>query len=167
MSQKTDGRIKEDALLGLRSDKAIAADTRSALLLDYKLPADRIAVSVVDGYVTLIGNVDWHEQKDAAGNHAAMILGVKGVDNQILVNQPQAPAVDILSGIVRAFAQSAHLFDDHINVVTDGGHVTLSGTVATWKERDLAEETVWMSPGVSGLTNNIIVLFPYASLQWR
>jgi osmotically-inducible protein OsmY len=53
--------VVDPAALGLRPDKAIAADMRSALALDYNLPADRIAVRVVDGYVTLTGTVDWDD----------------------------------------------------------------------------------------------------------
>jgi osmotically-inducible protein OsmY len=37
---------------------------------------------------------------------------------------------------------------------------TLSGTVATWSESNMAEDIAWMSPGVTSVTNNITVLFP-------
>jgi osmotically-inducible protein OsmY len=147
------------AALGIRPDTNIAADIRSALVLDYQVPDDRISVLVVNGYVTLTGNVDWYYQKDAAEDDAAMILGVQGLDDEIAVNQPGASAAAISSGIALAFARNAELYDDDIEVTTDGDHVTLSGTVATWSEFDMAEEIVWMSPGVSKVTNNIAVLF--------
>jgi len=114
---------------------------------------------VIDGIATLKGNVDWSYQRDAAEDDAAMILGVTGLVDEITVNQPQASAVDISSGIARAFARTAELYDDNIDVTPDGGHVTLSGTVATWGEYDLATDIAWMSPGVTSVTNNIVVLF--------
>jgi osmotically-inducible protein OsmY len=67
--------------------------------------------------------------------------------------------VDISSEITRAFARNGELYDDNIDVTTDGGNVTLSGTVATWSEYDMANNIAWMSPGVTSVTNNIIVLF--------
>ena len=152
--------VVNPAALGLRADMAIAADIRSALALDYQVPDDRISVSVIDGFVTLTGNVDWDFQRDAAEDDAAMILGVKGVDDEIFVNQPQASAADISSGIARAFARNAELYDDNIDVTVNGSQVTLAGTVATWSEYDMAEDIAWMSPGVTSVTNNIAVLYP-------
>ena len=151
--------VVNPAALGLRADTGIAADIRSALALDYQVPDDRISVRVVDGFVTLTGNVDWYYQKDSAEDDAAMISGVKGVDDEIFVNQPQASAVDISSGISRAFARNAELYDDNIDVTTNGSQVTLAGMVATWSEYDTAEDIAWMSPGVTSVTNNIAVLY--------
>jgi osmotically-inducible protein OsmY len=145
--------------LGVRSDADVAADVRSALVLDYQVPDDRLYVSVANGYVTLSGNVDWYYQRDAAEDDAAMILGVQGLSDEITVNQAGASATAISSGIAQAFARNAELFDDNIEVTTDGGRVTLSGTVATWSESDMAEDIAWMSPGVNSVTNNILVLF--------
>jgi osmotically-inducible protein OsmY len=152
--------IADPSALGLRTDMDIAADIRSALALDYQVPDDRIVVSVVDGYVTLTGNVDWYYQRDAAGEDAAMIQGVKGLDADIIVDQPQASAAGISDGIAGAFARNAELYDDNVVVAVNGSQVTLSGTVATWSEYDMAEETAWMAPGVTSVTNNITVLFP-------
>ena len=56
-------------------------------------------------------------------------------------------------------AAYAELYDDNIDVTTNGGQVTLAGTVATWSEYDMAEDIAWMSPGVTSVTNNIAVLF--------
>jgi len=81
-----------------------------------------------------------------------MILGVIGLVDEITVKQPQASAVDISSGIARAFARNAELYDDNIVVTTDGSHVTRSGAVATWSEYNMATEIAWMSPGVTSVT---------------
>lgn len=152
--------VVDPAALGLRSDPAIAADIRTAFALDYQVPDDQISVSVVNGYVILTGNVNWYYQRDAAEEDAAMIQGVQDLDDEITVNQPPASATAIAAGIAQAFARNAELYDDDIDVKTDGGDVTLSGTVATWSEYDMAEDIAWMSPGVSSVTNNIVILLP-------
>jgi osmotically-inducible protein OsmY len=150
--------VVDPGAFGLRSDEDIAADVRTALILDYAVPDDRITVSVLDGYVTLSGSVAWYYQSVAATDDAAMIKGVKFVDNQVTVMQPEASASEISSGIARAFARNAELYDDNVVVSADGGHVTLSGTVETWGEYETAEDVAWRSPGVTSITNNIIVL---------
>ena len=148
----------DSSAFGMRSDEDIAADVRSALILDYAVPDDRISVSVFEGTVTLAGNVDWYYQRLAAADDVAMIKGVKFVDNDIAVMQPEASATDISNGIARAFARNAELYDDNVNVSADGGNVTLSGDVETWGEYDMAEDAAWRSPGVTSVTNNILVL---------
>lgn len=151
--------VVDPAALDLRGDADIADDVRCALELDSQVPDEWLSVSVMDWIVTLKGYVNWSYQRDAAEEDAAMILGVRGLVDEITVNQPQASAADISSGIARAFARNAELYDDNIDVTTDGGHVTLSGTVATWSEYEMATEIAWMSPGVTRVTNNIVVLF--------
>ena len=151
--------VVDPAALGLRSDTDIAADIRTALALDYQVPDDRISVSVVNGDVILTGNVNWDYQRDSAEEDAAMIQGVQDVDDEIFVNQPQVSAADISSGIARAFARNAELYDDNIDVAINGSQVTLAGTVATWSEYDMAEDMAWMSPGVTSVTNNLAVHF--------
>ena len=151
--------IVDPAALDLCYDADIADHIRSVFELDYQVPDERLSVSVMDGIATLTGNVDWPYQRDATEDDAAMILGVRGLVDEITVNQPQASAVDISSGIARAFARNAELYDDNIDVTTDGGNVTLSGTVATWSEYDMANDIAWMSPGVTSVTNNVVVLF--------
>ena len=143
---------------GMRSDEDIANDVMASLLLDSQVPDDRIAVNVLYGSVTLTGTVDWYYQRRAATYDAARIRGVQSVDNDIVVMQPEVSAAVVSSGIARAFARDAALYDDDINVSANDGHVTLSGTVATLSERDMAEGVAWRSPGVRNVRNSITIL---------
>jgi osmotically-inducible protein OsmY len=60
-----------------------------------------------------------------------------------------------------AFARSAELYDDHAVVTAaDGGHVTLSGTVENYMERDMAEDIAWRAAGVTDVIDNIAVEMP-------
>jgi osmotically-inducible protein OsmY len=142
----------------VRSDDDIADDVMDALALDSQVPDDRIAVNVLNGGVTLTGTVDWYYQSRAAAEDASKLSGVTSVDNDIVVMQPETSAAVVSSGIARAFARDAALCDDELNTSANDGNVTLSGTVTTWSEREMAEEVAWRSPGVTSVTNNITIV---------
>jgi len=150
--------IVDPAALGLRSDEQIAADVRSMLALDLDVPDTRITVSVLDGVVTLSGDVDYYYQRDAAEDDAGSVIGVRDVIDTIAVLE-QPSALDISDQLAAAFARNGELFDDNVNVMTNGHSVTLSGTVRYWSEYDEAEDIAWMAPGVTSVTNNVVVTY--------
>jgi hypothetical protein len=47
---------------------------------------------------------------------------------------------------------------DAINIATDGGKVTLSGSVDFWYERGLAEDMAWSAPGVTDVDDRLAVV---------
>ena len=150
--------IVDPAAFGLRTDEQIAADVRSMLALDLEVPDTRITVSVLVGVVTLSGDVDYFYQRDAAEDDAASILGVRDVINIIAVLE-QASSLDIANQIAAAFARNGELFDDNVIVSANGHSVTLSGTVRYWSEYDEAEDVAWRAPGVTDVTNNVVVTY--------
>jgi osmotically-inducible protein OsmY len=150
--------LVDPAAFGLRTDTMIAADVRSMLALDLEVPDMRITVSVMDGIVTLGGDVDYFYQRDAAEEDAASIAGVRDVISNIAVLE-QPSALDVADQITAAFARNGELFDDNVNVTTNGHSVTLSGTVRYWSEYDEAEDVAWRAPGVTSVTNNVVVTY--------
>jgi len=150
--------IVDPAAFGLRTDEQIAADVRSMLTLDLEVPDTRITVSVLEGVVTLSGDVDYFYQRDAAEDDAASILGVRDVISNIAVLE-QASALNIADQITAAFARNGELFDDNVSVTTNGHSVSLSGTVRYWSEYDEAEDIAWRAPGVTSVTNNVVVTY--------
>ena len=150
--------VVDPVAFGLRSDEQIAADVRSMLTLDLEVPDTRITVAVLDGVVTLGGNVDYSYQRDGAEDDAASIAGVRDVIDTITVLE-QPSALDIDDQIAAAFARNGELFDDTVSVSTNGHSVTLSGTVRYWSEYDEAENVAWRAPGVTNVINNVIVTY--------
>jgi len=67
-----------------RADADLRGDVLQALLLNSLIPTT-VDAKVGDGYATLSGAVDWQYQRDEAAYVAGNILGVTGVDNEILV----------------------------------------------------------------------------------
>src|SRR5262245_28735013 len=150
--------IVDPAAFGLRVDAQIADDVRSMLMLDLEVPDTRLTVSVLDGVVTLGGDVDYYYQRDAAEDDAASIAGVRDVINTIAVME-QPSTLDIGDQIEAAFARNGELFDDNISVLTSGHSVTLNGTVRYWSEYDMAEDIAWRAPGVTNVINNVVVTY--------
>lgn len=143
-----------------RSDEEIRRDIMNALALDYNLPEERISVSVDSGRVMLTGNVEWNYQRESAFDDSFKIKGVKSIENLISLIQPEVYASDIQAKLTQAFARNAELYDDNISVTVRDHQVMLDGTVETWSERDLAEDTAWMAAGITNVIDNINVLAP-------
>lgn len=141
-----------------RSDTDIARAAAEALAWNAALPADRVKVSVTQGWITLSGEVDWGYQKAAAESAVRRLLGVRGVVDELNVKPSPVPA-DIKAKIEAAFRRGAIIDAQHVRVETAGGKVTLRGNVRTWVERDEAERSAWAAPGVTSV-ENLIILAP-------
>jgi osmotically-inducible protein OsmY len=70
------------------ADQATADEIRAALGRHVLIPADRITVSVEEGYVTLSGNVSNVAAREAAEQVASYTFGVIDVHNEIEVAEP-------------------------------------------------------------------------------
>lgn len=142
---------------GKRSDQDIAVAALNALKWDIQIPHDKVKVIVKDGWVTLEGTVDWQYQKEAAERCIRYLMGVVFVTNSIAI-KPMAKWIDVKSKIEDAFRRSADIEARRITVATFNGAVTLSGTVASWSERDEAVTAAWSAPGVTSVDVELKVI---------
>jgi osmotically-inducible protein OsmY len=141
-----------------RPDPEVARDAVEEVQKNLPYSSDHIRVVVRDGWVTLEGSVEWNYQRERAEQVVHRVRGVKGVTNLIEL-QPRVPPVEVKHRIEEAFRRSAELDANRITVETEGGVVTLRGTVRSWAERQEAERVAWATPGVVRV-NNMITISP-------
>jgi osmotically-inducible protein OsmY len=146
----------EVKLFWQRTDPEIARAAVRELESHVSIPADRIKVTVKDGWVTLEGTVDWEYQKSLAESAMKKLKGVSGVTNKIQVT-PKASAAEVKSKIEEALRRSAELDARRITVKIEGSTVKLYGSVSSWAERDEAERAAWSAPGTTMVENHILV----------
>ena len=139
-----------------RSDDEIAARAVEILKWQVGFPADRLAVKVEKGIVTLTGDVDWQYQKADAEHVVHKLSGVIDVVNQIRVTAP-VRASDIREKIQKALQRSAEVEASRITVQTEGGRVVLSGKLRAWYERDIAERAAWSAAGVTEVQDHLTI----------
>jgi osmotically-inducible protein OsmY len=146
----------EVKLFWQRTDPEIARDAVHELERHVSIPADRIKVTVKDGWVRLEGTVDWEYQKSLAQSAMKKLKGVSGVTNKIQVT-PKASSAEVKSKIEEALRRSAELDARRITVEIEGSTVKLYGSVSSWAERDEAERAAWSTPGTTMVENHILV----------
>lgn len=143
---------------GMRSDTDIAQAAADALLWNVATGSSPIQSVVKDGYVTLSGKVHWGFQKTSAETAVRSLMGVKGIENNIVVSSA-AKVNDVKQKIEDAFKRQAISDTRDIEVKVHDSTVTLKGHVRTWQEREDAARAAWAAPGVGNVENQLYLQF--------
>jgi len=141
-----------------RSDSDIAKAANDALQWLTYLSKDSISVMVENGWVTLTGSVDWDYQRDAAAGAVRYLVGVTGVSDDIEITA-KASLNTVKADIEAALKRSAVADSRKISVKVDGTDVTLSGTVSSWSEREVATHSAWAAPGVRNVVDKMTMTY--------
>lgn len=124
---------------GVRPDGAIETDVTQALSTDPATEALEISVDVQNGLVRLTGAVDSWQEKQLAAAITAGVKGVKEINNTILV-QPDSNRSDedIKQEVEETLMMNSEVRGNQISVTVDSNRVTLSGSVGSAYEKQLA-----------------------------
>lgn len=139
-----------------RTDEEIAEAAARSLEWDPLVPANKIKVTVTKGFVTLEGEVDWQFEREDAERDVHRLTGVKGVSDLISLKSRPIPS-EVHRKIEDALVRTARTDADHIAANVSGSKVTLSGSVHSWNEREIAGQQAWSAPGVMSVDNRISI----------
>lgn len=155
------------------SDWAIAEVVLRTLFPGSLLRRERVGVAVAAGQVTLSGTVATAGERSAVECAARRVDGVEGVANLVVVQAQEwtehvflGPAAaygrdgesgSVAGRIEALFERDADIDGTRIGIAAQGGRVVLTGTVRSWRERDLAGRLAWSAPGVIEIEDRMIV----------
>lgn len=137
------------------NDKDITNAVDSELLLNATTPSYLIDVTTNDGIVTLSGSVSNILARDRAVKIARTVKGVRGVVDLVEVDAPYRSNQNLEKDVENALLADPATDSYEIKVAALNGHVTLSGKVDSWQEKQLSEYVTKGVRGVKGVNNDI------------
>jgi osmotically-inducible protein OsmY len=138
-------------------DASITAAIDRSFVLDKRVPHHQLDVETQHGIVTLRGRVDNLLAKDRAVEQAQSIKGVRSVVDQIHVQATSVPDETLKRDVSDALSSDPATDDVESDVATSSGQVTLTGTVQSWAEKQMATDVVKTVKGVQSITNDLVV----------
>ncbi|RZU77932.1 osmotically-inducible protein OsmY [Micromonospora kangleipakensis] len=139
-----------------RTDAEIAIAAGRALEWDSFVPAERLDVTVANGWVMLRGEVEYGFQRRTAERELRRLRGVRGLTNLVEVRPPTPPSDeqtrrDLQRVLIRRTGT------ERVEIQVTGDTVVLSGVVRSWWQRDEAERAAWSTPGVREVHDRLVV----------
>ncbi len=141
----------------VRDDQEIAKTIVNQFKWNVQVPEEQIKASVENGWVELMGEVEWDYQRTAAESCARGLTGVQGVINSITIKSKKIQPEVVKQKIEEALKREAEREARRISVEVRGSKVILSGQVHSFTEMNDAKWAAWSAPGVTSIENNLHV----------
>jgi osmotically-inducible protein OsmY len=138
------------------NDEEVARAVHAMLRWSVAVPDDTVKVQVEQGWVTLMGAVDWAYQRHMIARAVSHMRGVRGLTNAVEVRRKVA-ADEISKNIEEAMRRHAEREGRHIGIDVKDGTVTLTGRVGSYAERKVARGVAWSAPGVCAVVDDLVV----------
>ncbi|MDQ1458800.1 MAG: hypothetical protein QOI08_284 [Actinomycetota bacterium] len=142
----------------MTTDNELRRNVERELEWEPSVDERRIGVSVVDGIVTLTGEVSSFGEKWRAERAVERVSGVKGIANELEVKvASERSDTDIAKAAVDALKWNVMVPSDKVTVKVSKGWLTLDGEVRWDYQRRAADRAVRDLPGVRGVSNLILI----------
>jgi osmotically-inducible protein OsmY len=122
--------------------------------------AARIGAAVMDGVVTLTGEVNSYHEKVEAERAALRVAGVRALASELEVRLPgssQRSDADIARAAVHALEWYSSVPPGRVKVIVRKAWIALEGEVDWGYQRTAAEDAVRRLTGVQGIRNEVTV----------
>ena len=139
-----------------KKDVAITAEILTIFRWNWHTINDTIKVSVINGWVTLFGELEWNYQKEAAKEAIVNLIGVKGVSNYIGIKS-QSDTVINSTALRLALENHYELDSQNIEIEVLDSEIILKGTVDSWYQKEIAGRIAWKTPGVIHVSNELVM----------
>jgi osmotically-inducible protein OsmY len=121
-----------------------------------QIPQNAIRIAVRNGWITLTGQVGKGFQSQAAEHDLQGLPGIVGIRNEIVI-KTKLPLSDLGDSIGAAIARSRLYDPGAIQVSAQGSVVVLKGRAASPHDRQIALDTAWAIPGITGIEDDIVL----------
>lgn len=138
------------------TDNDLARQVVIAFNWNWKIPKGKIKVTVENGWVTLEGELLWNYQREAAHNTVYDIPGLQGITNKILITSETAAGIE-KEAIENALKRNWSIDEDNIRVAVLENKVTLTGSVHSLYQKDVAGKIAGNAPGVFTVENELVI----------
>jgi osmotically-inducible protein OsmY len=140
-----------------RPNNLVESDVREALDYDPQLDDSRIVVKADAGLVTLRGAVNTFPEVELAAQDARDAMGVKAIDNQLVVGLvgDAIADFDVATTAREALDRDQRVPHGSVQVNVKDGWATLTGEVRHHFQRQEAHHAVGRVPGVLGVIDGI------------
>ncbi|MEO6973298.1 MAG: BON domain-containing protein [Rhodoferax sp.] len=142
----------------MKTDSQLQRDVMAELEWEPAVHAAQIGVEVKDGVVTLDGEVSSYYEKLNAERAAQRVGGVKALAVEMKVKLGELGIrtdADIAESAKNAIGWTSSLPAGAVQVMVEGGWLTLSGDVEWQFQRQDAADSVRHLSGVTGVSNQI------------
>lgn len=139
------------------NDKEIRNRIEDVLLQDAGVPGQAIDIQVQNGIAELSGATNNLLTKERAVRLAETVKGVRAVLDHIDVEMSEKSDAKIKKDVKSALKSNPATSPFSIGISVDNAVVTLSGTVSSWREKNLAGTLAKSITGVKTVTNNVDV----------
>jgi osmotically-inducible protein OsmY len=142
----------------MKTDNELRRDVERELEWEPSVDERRVGVSVIDGIVTLTGDVASYSEKWHAERAVERVDGVRGIANDLEVKTAsERTDTDIAKAATDALRWNVMVPSDKIKVKVHNGWLTLEGEVPSDFQRRAAAKAVRDLPGVRGISNLITI----------